>query len=323
MRKKRMISILVIEAAVCVIFCFLQINFSGIFSAMVAFPFEQIGFGLRRLSLSGSLGNIAAILLYILLSGIPCLIWYALKRTRKMLKADYLLFALSALLFIINYYMINPGLIASTIPGTGKWMLGSVFYSVLAGYLVIRNLKVYSTASLEKLQDGLVMLLGFLNMIFVYIIFGQYLSDLLQAVGSVQTGNDAMLGEIYGNVEFGVTYFFLGLHYLVNILPYVLDMGIVILGTYALLALKHNRYSDESVRSVNQLAGFCVNALWITAGADVAFNLLQLLFHNRLYQIDIVIHIPVLSMVFVFAVLLVAKYVQENQKLKQDNDLFI
>ena len=61
----------------------------------------------------------------------------------------------------------------------------------------------------------------------------------------------------------------------------------------------------------------------ITVSADVVFNILQMIFHERLYQTDIVIRVPVISIVFVLAVLLFARYVREDQKLKQENDLFI
>ena len=61
----------------------------------------------------------------------------------------------------------------------------------------------------------------------------------------------------------------------------------------------------------------------ITIAADMAFNIVQLPFRNSLYQMDIVIHIPVMSVVFVFTVLLFARYVRESQKLKKDKDLFI
>lgn len=67
----------------------------------------------------------------------------------------------------------------------------------------------------------------------------------------------------------------------------------------------------------------CTKALYITATVDVAFNVLQVLFHASLYQMDIVIHVPVFSIVFVLAVLLFARYMHEDQKLKQEHDLII
>lgn len=38
---------------------------------------------------------------------------------------------------------------------------------------------------------------------------------------------------------------------------------------------------------------------------------------------NVTVAVPVVSVIFVLAVLLLARYIQEDQKLKQDNDLFI
>ena len=46
--------------------------------ALLAFPFAQIGQGLRWLSLSGPGGDLAAWMLYLLLSLLPCL-WLAVR----------------------------------------------------------------------------------------------------------------------------------------------------------------------------------------------------------------------------------------------------
>lgn len=325
MKRKGMIFVLGIEAAACIVFCVLQTNFAGVFSGLAAFPFEQTGYVLRYLSLSGMPGNVAAIFLYTILSILPCLLWFVLKKKGKLLGIDYVLPGLSILLFIVNYYMVNPGLFVSNIPGTGKWILGCTFYSVLSGYLVIRVLSFCRTAEPGKLQDMLQGLLCFLNMVFVYLIFGQGLGNLLKAIQNVQSSNSSIYadGFLSGTEGLGMTYLFLGFGCLVNILPYVFDIVIVLLANRMLAALRHNRYSDESVELVDRLAGFCAKALGITVTADVAFNVLQVLFHSRLYQMDIVIHVPVVSIVFVLAVLLFARYVHEDQKLKQEHDLII
>lgn len=45
MRRIRMTGILVIEAVFCVAFCLMENSFSGGFAGVMAFPFEQIGWG--------------------------------------------------------------------------------------------------------------------------------------------------------------------------------------------------------------------------------------------------------------------------------------
>ena len=75
MKERHLFTLLSVEAAACVLFCILQRSLSGLFSTLIAFPFEQIGAGLRVLSLSGAVGNVIAIILYMLLGLIPAGIW--------------------------------------------------------------------------------------------------------------------------------------------------------------------------------------------------------------------------------------------------------
>lgn len=325
MRQSAMKYILVAEAAACVAFSFLRMGFSRIFSGIAAFPFEQVGWGLRKLSLSGGAGNAAAVVLYGIFSLIPALAWLFLRRRKKDLQVDFVLPGLSVLLFIMNYYMVNPGLLPSRVPGTGKWMLGCTFYSVLFGYLVIRMLAVYREVDSEKLQRGLRGLLWFLNVVFVYAIFGKCLEETLLAVRDLQGTDSGMLveGVISEGEPVGAACLFLGLRYIVNILPYVFDMGIVFFAGRMLDALDRDRYSDESIMLVKRLAGFCQTALSATVMANAVFNLLQCLFCGSLYNVNIVIQLPVLSIIFVLAVLLFSRYLHEEQKLKQEHDLII
>lgn len=325
MKRRGMTLILTVEAAACVVFCFLRTSFFGGFTSLAAFPFEQAGYVLRQMSLSGTAGNAAAIVLYLTLGLLPCLAWLLLKKQGRLLAVDHLLPALSVLLLAVIYYMVNPGLIVSAVPGTGKWLLGCTFYSALSGYLVIRVLAVCRRARPETLESVLQGLLGFLKMVFVYLIFGQNLDRLLNSLrdmGNVSSGLYAV-GAAQGAQSVGLTCLFFGLGYLVDVLPYVFDLGIVFGAGRLLAALKADRWGDAAAELADRLAGFCAKALGITAGADVMFNVLQVLFGAGLYRMDLVIHVPVLSILFVLAALLSARYIREAQKLKKEHDLII
>lgn len=325
MKRNWFYAVLAAEAIVCILLGLLQMQFSGMFTAIAAFPFEQAGMGLRRLSLSGTAGNVLAIVLYCLFSLLPCGIYVMLRRKRREKPVDILLPGLSVLLFAVNYYMVNPGLLQTGQTGAGKWLPGSVFYSVLFGYLVLRLLSVYSKAQIKKLQQGLYVLLGFLNMIFVYAVCGREFSALLTAIRTVQDGNSAfaMDGNLFSASPLTFTYIFLVLRFLVNALPYLLDIAVVFLAARVLKELEKNRYSETAVTAVQKLADFCAVSLGIAVSVEMAFNVLQFLCSGRLYQMDFTVYIPVVPVVFVLAVLLLAKYVREDQKLKQEHDLFI
>lgn len=102
MKERHLFTLLSVEAAACVLFCILQRSLSGLFSTLIAFPFEQIGAGLRVLSLSGAVGNVVAIILYILLGLIPAGIWGFLHWRRNQ-NPWISCFWLSALFFLQPY----------------------------------------------------------------------------------------------------------------------------------------------------------------------------------------------------------------------------
>lgn len=307
-KKRKSVFFLAAEAVLCVVFGLLHTGVSDIFSTVAAFPFEQIGWVLRKLSMSGMAGNVVAIVFYVAVSLVPCMVWFWLKQKKRIRKVDMTLWAISIFLFVMNYYMVNPGLFWVSVPGTGKWMLGSTFYSLLFGYLVIRFLEGYRMADTKKLQRGVKSLLFCLNILFVFLIFGQNANELADSVHNTQT-QEAVI--------------FLVLHYIVDSLPYLLNILVVFLTLRMLEALAGDNYSDEAVEAAEKLSGFCKKALEATVISGAGFNLLQMIGRRWMAQIDIVIVIPVFSVVFVLAVMLFARYIRENQKLKRDNELFI
>ena len=290
---------------------------SRIFSYIITFPFEQLGWGLRKLSLHSTACNISAILFYILICLTPCLLFLYLKKRKKLLKSDFLLPVLSIMLFAVIYYMINPGLLKSSVPGTGKILLGSTFYSVFFGYVILRILEECSLADTERLKLWLRTLLGAVIFLFFYAILTEGFENL-----SLSFQN---LKEAAGNEDINLTtsYVFLILQCITNIIPYVLAVFILFTSIRSLNELLLDRYSDASAAAMEKLASLCTKSLIIAVVSGMIFNILQLLFHQSLRQINMVVSIPIYSIAFVLAVLLTTKYIRENQKLKRDNDLFI
>ncbi|MEG0019990.1 MAG: hypothetical protein RR728_05530, partial [Oscillospiraceae bacterium] len=193
MKNKLLYLILLLEALVCLWLGTIPQIFMENFTHILAFPFEQIGDGLRSLSLSGSMGNAAAILLYIIVSLLP-LAFLLVRKPFKFYPEDTLI-ALSCLsLFFVLYQMINPGDIAI---GGGfaqgldmaKAVLGGTLYSVLVGYLILHMLRVFFIKGQANLLRRLYILLFLLNMLFVLKIFGVGSSELVSAIASVAVTN--------------------------------------------------------------------------------------------------------------------------------------
>jgi hypothetical protein len=309
-------------AVVCVLLCFLKVSFADVFTTAIAFPFEQIGMGLRALSLSGGFGNAVAIAIYFLVCLLPAGVLIMVRKRRELHRDDWLPALLSAVLFGVLYLMVNPGLITEILgmaasPPVGKAILGGMAYSLIAGYLILRVLRLFAAGSIQTLERYMAIMLGALNVLFVFMAFGACFSDMLTSISSVQAGNS-------GNEHLlGGTYVFLVLQYLVNALPYILDI-IVVFAALALLGeMRKERYSAGSVRAAERMSGLCVKALIITTFTSIIFNLLQLLFASYLMVINASVRFPVMSILFVLAALLLTRFVSENKRLKDENDSFI
>lgn len=332
MKRNTLWVILAAEAILCVVLQFLRANVAGVFSAALAFPFEQIGIGLRALSLSGWAGNLAALVLYAAACLVPVAAMLVLFR-RGFHREDWLLAVLSAALFGVLYLMVNPALIGSLFGGAaglrvGKAILGGTVYSVLCGYLVLKVLRLFFAGSTGQLEKYMAVLLCLLNVLFVWLAFGACFGGMLDSMAALRAGNTGS-GFLWGSFgdtlggQLDASMVFLILQYAVNALPYVLDVFVVFAALRLLEELRAGRYSEESVAAARRLSKLCGGVLGATVLVSMAFNLLQLLFAKALLVIHSTVQIPVFSITFVLAVLLLARFVAENKQLKDDNDLFV
>lgn len=314
--------LLAAEALACVLLCLLKVSLADAFSTTIAFPLEQIGMGLRALSLSGGFGNAIAVALYALISLLPIGILFILAKRRKLHIEDWLLALLSAVLFGVLYLLLNPGFITKVLgaaaqPPVGKAILGGMVYSLIVGYVILRVLRLFTVGSVEKLERYMSIMLGALNVLFVFLAFGACFSDLLSALASLRAGNS-------GNEHLlGASYVFLALQYLVSALPYILDVVVIFAALRLLDAMRKERYSAASVEAAGRMSRLCAIALTITILANIAFNLLQLLFAKSLMVMNHSVQIPVMSILFVLAALLLTRFVMESKRLKDENDAFI
>lgn len=320
MKQKMLYFLLAAEAIVCIVVVVLQISMTGVFSAVIAFPFEQIGLGLRMLSLSGAAGNVAAIFLYLFLSAVPFI--FLLYRIKHGFRAeDWLLGILSAVLFFTLYLMVNPQMLSSVL-GTmgslaGKEILGGTVYSILCTYVILRVLRLFYSGCAAKLHGYMWVMLGILSLLFVYFIFGSGLHGLLRSLAALKEGNQDSRGNL------GMSQVFLLIRYAVDVLPYVLDLAVVFAANTLLAQLGKDRYAEEAVSAARGLSRLCGISLSISLLANAFFNIIQLLFIKKLLVMNSMVQIPLISIVFVLGVLLLSRYISENQELKTDNDSFI
>ena len=322
MKRKVYIGLLAAEALACMAFCILQASLAGLFSTAMAFPFEQVGMGLRSLSLSGGVGNAAAVAIYFAAGLLPTAALLVLRKKRRLHAEDGLLVLLCAVLFAVLYTMVNPGALGASAGGGAGWLvekatLGSMVYSVICGYFILRALRLFFDGSTGKLVRYMSVMLGLLNMLFVYAVFGACFNSLLCSISALRAGNA-------GNEHLlGASYVFLALQFVVDALPFVFNMCIVFAAMRLLDEMHKNRYSAGTVAEAIKISKLCTSALVAIVLANICYNLLQFVFAKSLMIVNSLVQIPVFSIAFVLAALLLARLAAENKQLKDESDMFI
>lgn len=320
MKCNRLLLLLAAEAVLCATAAIFSRQLAGLFPALLSFPFAQIGMGLRALSLSGVAGNAAAIVLYILCCFLPLILLLIFGWGRRLHGEDALLFLLSAVLFPALYLLINPGTMSAGPSLYGGALIGGVLYSILLAWAVLRILRYFSLADLPRLHRCVSILLAALSIYFVYAIFGAGLSDLLKGFQDLSASNQ---GSEWFGVDLTLTQGFLVLNFLLSVLPYVLNLFLVFSARQLLSALRRDRYSEESAAGAKRLSSLCRRTLSVSILGIAAGNLLQFAFSDSLLVIRGTVSFPLFSIAFVLSILLFSRFLEENRRLKEDNDLFI
>lgn len=326
--KKRLVIFLFIELVVCLLLAFFKKGDSGrAYASLIEFPLAQLGSILRSLSLSSQLGNIAAIILYISIGFLPlAYLAYRHYRKKKGLE-DILLPILSLLLFMILYLMINPSLInrwfgpltfpGVSLAGMGKSILGGVFYSALAAYLILKAIRNIEQRDTDKLLDILAYLFYIAMAIGIFSVFylgvGTLAMD-IQALKDANTGPAIWLSP---------SYLFMILAFILDNTPTLLLIYIFIVAIRLVEALRVDRYSDEVIASSKKVFRLSKFALLFIMVGNLAFNLLQVICSKYLYNVAYKTLVPLNLLGLSLLMLLVGRYFSQSKKLYTDNQLFI
>ena len=132
MKERRWIAAFAAEGVLCAGLTLLLNGSAAADAGLMAFPFAQIGAGLRALSLMGGVRNVLAIMLYAAVSLLPVGLLAAVCRKRKPVGEDGLLLLMSVTLFGTLWAAVNPAWLAQRwFAGKtlGLPMLGGILYT--------------------------------------------------------------------------------------------------------------------------------------------------------------------------------------------------
>lgn len=314
-------ALLAAEAAGCAAFCLTQASAASWPIAAAAFPLAQAGSALRALSLSGAGGNLAAWFFYILLSLLPLGVFFWLAAAKRRRAPDWLLPALTALLFYALYGMINPGVLpfSSQLPqDAGKVVVNATFCSVLLAWALLRWMDALETRSTARLGTLLHMFLAVLAALFLASVFGIALSDTLRALQSLRAANT---GRAAG--ELALTEGFLWARWAVDSLPALLDLAVLHGLSRLLDSAQDGLYSEQTVEATAALARWCRRSVAAAVLLQAGLDLAQLACAGSLYKIDAVLHFPAAAIGFALGALLLARWIAAGKELKDENERFI
>ena len=285
------------------------------------FPFGQIGEALRTLSLASAAGNIAATAIYLFISIAPVLyLVYRVARQKKEPDAiDILLIMMSVMLFIMMYFMVNPGYINSglygAMPGKGA-ALAMTFWSMAVGYAVLKCMKASAGTDEKKLTKYLKMILiAVAAVISINMILGIFTEVIPAARGVKEI--DQQLNSDYN------TALFLWIKYFADKVPSVLNIVVIIHGVKMVDQLRLDRYSQATIAAAENLSRICRISVTVMILTSIAVNLFQFLVWTKVYKTSYVVDIPLLSIVLCIAVLLLAKFFASDKAMKEDHDMII
>ena len=280
---------------------------------VLSLPFTLLGDGLRQLSLSGSFGNITAIVLYALLALFP--LTYTLHK--KWSKEDWLLLLCTALLFYVLYYMINPTLRPTVLQNSvGDGILSGVIYSTLLGWAVIKLISRCDKMRSETLFHTLRLILIVCASLFLpalAVAFGSCRTE----IATLQAANTAP------HLDLTATFALVFLSFAVTALEYLLTAVLLLLAAKLVHELELDPYSPSCTLVAQRTAHWSRRSVLIVTISNIALQIVQLLSAGYVHHIAVHFRIPLLGIAVPFALLALSRLLCAARELKDDNNLFI
>lgn len=322
MKRSRLLLVLAFEALICIAFSIWSGGQKDLLFSVMAFPFVQIGAILRKISLSGTTGNIISIVLYSVFCLLPSVYVMIRVRRKAARREDGLLLLLSIVLFAVIYMMINPADItrhfgSPELIDVNKAFLGLVIYGIIAGYLVLRALWLFSNSETGYMLRYLKILLRIVCIVLVYGIFGVGLKSLSGSFKDFAAANTDSGQALY------LSYVFIILQHLIDILPYALNIVIIFSGLNLIDELIIDPYSMKVTLTAQKTGGICRISVIVIMLSQIALNILQLMLGAYIRSIHYTFNVPLLSIAFMLSVMLLTRYFIQGRELKHDVDSII
>lgn len=285
---------------------------------VAAEPLTILGKGLRALSLSGALGNAAAVALYLVVSLLPLLPLLCGALRGKGRREDFLLPVVSASALYSIYYSVNPGLRPEILSGTvGTVALEGATVSVFLAWGVLRFLRRLRERGDAEIFRALRIFLLLFAAFYVLAEFGGGLRELRLSLDALRENNTASWTALLP------TRIFLGLRFAAKATECGLTTRALLLGASLVAEIQKSPFGEESGEAAVCTAKWCGRSLTAITLLAAGLNLGQIFLAESLYALSVQLSVPLLSLTVVLAILTVAGLLARGRRLKADVDLFI
>lgn len=306
-------------------------------TSIFSFPFEQIGAGLRALSLSGNVGNTVALCLYVLFCCSPIIYYLILKKKKRTTGKDQLLFIISLCLFGGIYLYINPGLMnqvngLSTFSSGYLFPIGSTIWSIIILYVllcILHGIEQKESVDLLSVIRNIVIAI----IIFTVLDIGINGYSLVTEIIAVSKENsEELFTSVYDgttnmfmgyDLTFNVTYLWLIVKCVLSCIPSIMLLRILLVSKNIVGTLQTDSFNEVAIEKLHKLAISCKHVVIAIGALTVIQNFIQLSLISHLRSTHYQVVIPIDTLLFVFIIMLLAKKFSETKELKLDNDSFI
>lgn len=314
MKKKTLAIIFSFEAIFLAVLVVLTKQFSNFFSYVMVFPFEQIAVGLVFASEAGWLGKGMAVALWFGISAIPAILALCYQRKMETRWERLSLFVLSGVTFLALYGMMNPQVFRPDISGNiyeytklTKAVFGISIWSVVVLYVTLRLIRLLRNGNKEQLLKHLRTIMYVLSFLFTAAAATSLTNGIMTLIEASSTGMDIAFGA---------------LRLIAELIPYLFDI-VVIMRVLDLLNIVEKEEQEGITEAASRVSSICYVMLGITTTITAASNIIQIVFMRWLANVSVIVDIPIISIVFIVLILLFARLLIENKRLRDDNNLFI
>lgn len=320
--KKWLNIFLLAEALLCILICIVGEVSSNVLGDIVSVPFEQLGGVLRILSLSGALGNIVAWCLYIGICTTPIIIGIIKLIKRRFKMEDGLLFVLGGVLYVVMYYTINTsefrgpeGILMDKEISVA--VLGAAAYSVIIGYIMLVAVRKVRSSNTCSLRTYLNVILLVVNVILVYATFGSGLRGVLDSLANLVETNVGFEQELL------TSKIFVWIGYMIDVVINVMLIGTIIAIQQFIEKFDMDNISEMTVARAGKISKFCAVTVVINVLLHITYNVLQIILVSELHVIKSTVSIPIIMVVAMLVFMVMAQFILDAKKIKDENDMFI